>query len=156
MYEDLSQIERMVSMYLVLDKDDQTKIQEKVIELHLKSVHKKAVFKEQSQVPLKQRLSDNEIEAEINARTIERLKQGKAMADAIDNFSPDQKAALLITMISLEKRFSIPQEPTVHITVSHRPVSAKKIIEESLPEADYGNARKIYREMIGKIEDRCG
>lgn len=54
MYKDISRIEEMVSMYLVLDEEDQLEIQEKVFELYSKSIHKEAVIRERSSVPAKQ------------------------------------------------------------------------------------------------------
>ena len=59
MYKDISRIEEMVSMYLVLDEEDQLEIQEKVFELYSKSIHNEAVIREQSSVPEKQKLSEN-------------------------------------------------------------------------------------------------
>ena len=71
MYEDLACVEKMVSRYLVLDKEDQEKIQQKVLELYVKSDHKKTIFDEQSRSSRGHRLSDEEIEEEINERTVD-------------------------------------------------------------------------------------
>lgn len=150
MYGDLSRIEEMVSTYLELDEEDQKIIQQKVLELSAKSVHKQAVLKEQAQIPKKQRLSDEEIEEEINARTIERLKGISAFANMFDKFQPDKKAAMLIALASFQK-----EKPKVHITISSQKESTRELIEELIPEADYENARRIYREMIGTT-DRTG
>lgn len=147
MYGDLSRIEEMVSTYLELDEEDQKIIQQKVLELSAKSVHKQAVLKEQAQIPEKQRLSDKEIEEEICARTIERLKGVSAFADMFDKFQPDQKAAMFIALASFQKK-----KPKVRITVSNQKESTRKLIEELIPEADYENARRIYRETLRKID----
>ena len=42
MYKDISRIEEMVSMYLVLDEEDQLEIQEKVFELYSKSIKRRS------------------------------------------------------------------------------------------------------------------
>lgn len=150
MYGDLSCIEEMVSTYLTLDDEDQKKIQQKVLELSAKSVHKKAVLKEQSQISEKQRLSGKEIEKEICVRTIDRLKKASALADAFDKVQPDKKAAMLIALASFQKK-----EPKVHITISSQKESTRKLVEELIPAANYENARRIYREMLGN-GDRPG
>ena len=62
MYEDLACVEKMVSRYLVLDKEDQEKIQQKVLELYVKSDHKETIFDEQSRSSRGRRLSDEEID----------------------------------------------------------------------------------------------
>lgn len=151
MDEELSKIEEMVSMYLVLDEEDRTAIRKKVYELYIKSAHKEAVLKEQAQIPETQRLSDNEIKAETETRALERFKAAIKLADTVDEYSPDDKAAFLIALTRIQKRARVTQKPNVHITVSHKATSTKKRIEELLPEADYENARRIYREVMTQM-----
>lgn len=152
MYKDISRIEEMVSMYLVLDEEDQLEIQEKVFELYSKSIHKEAVIREQSSVPAKQKLSENEVKAEIGERTFKRMKEAVEFTSEFDRISADKKAALLIALTNLQKRSSTGtgRKPRVHITISDESISAKELIEELLPEADYENALRIYRETRQK------
>ena len=138
-------------MYLVLDEEDRTAIHKKVYELYIKSAHKEAVLKEQAQIPETQRLSDNEIKAETETRALERFKAAIKLADTVDEYSPDDKAAFLIALTRIQKRARVTQKPNVHITVSHKATSTKKRIEELLPEADYENARRIYREVMTQM-----
>ncbi|MDD7672777.1 MAG: hypothetical protein PT965_07730 [Clostridia bacterium] len=145
MYEDLACVEKMVSRYLVLDKEDQEKIQQKVLELYVKSDHKETIFDEQSRSSRGRRLSDEEIEEEINERTVERLTKASELAGAVHKFHPDQRAAILIALAGFRKK-----EPKVHITISSQQEPTQQWIEELIPEADYENARRIYREMFDK------
>ena len=145
MYGDLACVEEMVSRYLVLDTEDQEKIQQKVLELYVKSTHKKAIFDEQSQISGGRLRSNEEIEEEINKRTVERLTKASELAGAVHKFHPDQRAAILIALDGFRKK-----EPKVHITISSQQESTRQWIEELIPEADYENARRIYREMSEK------
>ena len=153
MYEDLSHVEEMVSMYLVLDKEDQTAIQKKVYTLYCESIHKEAVLQEQSKLPAKQRLSEKETHTEIRARTAKRMEKAIEAVDEIDKLSADKKAALLIALASIQKRTSKGngKRPKVHITISDEVQSAKELVEDLFPEVDYESALKIYRETVTKI-----
>ena len=151
MYEDLSRVEEMVSMYLVLDKEDQAAIQAKVFNLYCESIHKKAVLQEQSKLPAKQRLSANEVDTEIRARAAKRMGKAIKAVDEIDKLSADKKAALLIALTSIQKRKGTGKKPKVHITISDESPSAKELIENLLPEADYESALRIHRETATAI-----
>lgn len=149
---DIAKIERLVSMYIELDEEDQDAIFHKTAMLFLSRSTKKQVVKENDLLPKRKQKTEHELKDAITDKVYDRLTDMKNILDLCDKTSTDGRAAFLMLFHTMGNKSSNVTETEVKVSISYHSKSMKDYIEELIPEVNYENAYRIYQDMLSKAQ----
>lgn len=152
----ISQMEMLLSFFIDLDEESRNKVLAETVTLAYEKTRKKQL---QAQPDKKKRgkkhtgFSQTGIEDGNNATVISHLKTAFELTNRMDEASPNEKAAIILSMFNMGILDQELEKPEIKVSVTYRRMEIQEYILQMIPLADMESSQRIYKEKYKPIVD---